>query len=95
MKSPTDTDSFLSEDGRVEVVFDLDQLGRGRFLRCLCEGCCTKERIAGQWRRRTGGIRTCDRVVEALALVLAGREGGPPEDESGEDEAQAPDVGGE
>ncbi|HJP27960.1 MAG TPA: rRNA maturation RNase YbeY [Dehalococcoidia bacterium] len=26
MKSPTDTDSFLSEDGRVEVVFDLDQL---------------------------------------------------------------------
>mgnify|MGYP004000292217 FL=1 len=26
MKSPTDTDSFLSEDGRVEVVFDLDEL---------------------------------------------------------------------
>jgi len=26
LKSPTDTDSFLSEDGRVEVVFDLDEL---------------------------------------------------------------------
>ena len=26
MKSPEDTESFLSEDGRVEVVFDLDEL---------------------------------------------------------------------
>lgn len=26
MKSPADTDSFLSEDGRVEVVFDLDDV---------------------------------------------------------------------
>ena len=26
MKSPADTDSFLSEDGRVEVVFDLDEV---------------------------------------------------------------------
>jgi probable rRNA maturation factor len=26
LKAPNDTDSFLSEDGRVEVVFDLDQL---------------------------------------------------------------------
>ena len=26
MKSPADTDSFLSKDGRVEVVFDLDEL---------------------------------------------------------------------
>jgi probable rRNA maturation factor len=27
LKSPADTDSFLSEDGRVEVVFDLEVLG--------------------------------------------------------------------
>lgn len=26
MKSPADTDSFLSEDGRVEVVFDLEEV---------------------------------------------------------------------
>jgi probable rRNA maturation factor len=26
LKSPADTDSFLSEDGRVEVVFDLDDV---------------------------------------------------------------------
>lgn len=26
MKSPADTDSFLSEDGRVEVVFDLENM---------------------------------------------------------------------
>ena len=26
MKSPEDTESFLSEDGRVEVVFDLDEM---------------------------------------------------------------------
>jgi probable rRNA maturation factor len=26
LKSPADTDSFLSEDGRVEVVFDLDEV---------------------------------------------------------------------
>lgn len=26
MKSPEDTESFLSEDGRVEIVFDLDEL---------------------------------------------------------------------
>ena len=26
MKSPKDTESFLSEDGRVEVVFDIDEL---------------------------------------------------------------------
>jgi probable rRNA maturation factor len=26
LKSPADTDSFLSEDGRVEVVFDLDEM---------------------------------------------------------------------
>ena len=26
MKSPADTDSFLSEDGRVEIVFDLDEV---------------------------------------------------------------------
>ncbi len=28
MKSPADTDSFLSEDGRVEVVFDLEELSK-------------------------------------------------------------------
>jgi len=26
LKSPADTDSFLSEDGRVEIVFDLDEV---------------------------------------------------------------------
>ena len=26
MKAPNDTDSFLSEDGRIEVVFDLEEL---------------------------------------------------------------------
>ena len=31
MKSPADTDSFQSEDGRVEVVFDLDQLAESNI----------------------------------------------------------------
>ena len=31
MKSPADTDSFQSEDGRVEVVFDLDELAESNI----------------------------------------------------------------
>ena len=31
MKSPADNDSFQSEDGRVEVVFDLDQLAESNI----------------------------------------------------------------
>ena len=31
MKSPADTDSFTSEDGRVEVVFDLEELSESQI----------------------------------------------------------------